>query len=66
MLPPSEVYLEGLIDLAAKKGLKTVALINVNTIFGRAAIQGASELAKKKALQVVSVDAFPLETTDFS
>ena len=30
MNPPAEVYLEGLIDLAAKKGLKTVALINAD------------------------------------
>ena len=28
MNPPAELILEGLIDLAAKKGLKTVALIN--------------------------------------
>ena len=66
MLSPAEFRLEGLIDLAAKKGLKTVALIHADTIFGRAAAQGASELAKKKGFQVVSVDAFPLETTDFS
>jgi len=66
MLPPSGVYLEGLIDLAAKKGLKTVALINVDDLFGRAAIQGAIELAKKKGLQVVFVDAYPEGNTDFS
>ena len=31
-VPPAEVYLEGLIDLAAKKGLKTVALINIDDL----------------------------------
>jgi branched-chain amino acid transport system substrate-binding protein len=66
VLSPAELYLEGLLDLAAKTGLKTVALVHVDTIFGRAVSQGASELAKKKGLQVVSVDAFPPETTDFS
>jgi branched-chain amino acid transport system substrate-binding protein len=66
MLPPAEVYLEGLLDLAAKKGLKTVALINVDQLFGRAVTQGAIELAKGKGLQVVFVDAYPLGTTDFS
>jgi len=66
MQPPAEVYLEGLIDLAAKKGLKTVALMNLDTIFGRATTQGAIELAKKKGLQVVFVDAYPERTTDFS
>ena len=64
--PPSEVYLEGLVDLAAKKGLRTVALINVDDVFGRAAIQGASELAKKKGLQVMLAEAYPEGTTDFS
>jgi branched-chain amino acid transport system substrate-binding protein len=66
MHPPAEVFLEGLIDLAAKKGLKTVALINADELFGRAVIQGATELAKKKGLQVVLVDAYPLVNTDFS
>ena len=37
MHPSAEVFLEGLIDLAAKKGLKTVALINEDCIFPRAA-----------------------------
>ena len=58
MLPPSGVYLEGLIDLAAKKGLKTVALINVDDPFGRGTTQGTTELAKNKGLQVVFVDAY--------
>ena len=35
MLPPAEVYLEGLIDLATKKGLKTVALISADDLAGR-------------------------------
>ncbi len=63
---PAEVYLEGLVDLAAKKGLKTVALIHVDDLFGRAVVQGASELAKKKGLQVVFTDAYPEGTTDFA
>ena len=66
MRPPTEVYLEGLIDVAAKKGLKTLALMHVDDLFGRAATQGAIELAKKKGLQVVSVDAYREGTTDFS
>jgi branched-chain amino acid transport system substrate-binding protein len=66
MNPPTEVNLEGLLDMAAKKGLKTVALINVDDLFGRATIQGAIELAKKKGLQVVFVEAYPLRNTDFS
>ena len=52
--------------MAAKKGLKTVALINVDELFGRATTQGAIALAKKKGLQVVFVDAYPQGNTDFS
>ena len=65
---PVEVWLEGLLDVAAKKGLKTVALIGIggDDVGGRALIQGAIELAKKKGLQVVLVDAYPVGTTDFS
>ncbi|MEK7715244.1 MAG: ABC transporter substrate-binding protein, partial [candidate division NC10 bacterium] len=48
MLPPSEVFLEGLIDMAAKKGLKALALINVDELYARAASHGAIELAKNK------------------
>ncbi|MGH7332901.1 MAG: amino acid ABC transporter substrate-binding protein, partial [Candidatus Rokuibacteriota bacterium] len=65
MLSPAEVILEGLIDLAAKKGLKTVALIHVDDFGSRVVVQGAIELAKKKGLQVVFADAYPLGTTDF-
>jgi branched-chain amino acid transport system substrate-binding protein len=64
--PRAEVFLEGLIDLAAKKGLRTVAIINEDTIFPKAAAQGAMELAKKKGLQVVFTEAYPQGTTDFS
>ena len=64
--PPAGTQLEGLVDLAAKKGLKTVALINGDEIFGRAATQGAIELAKKKGLHVVFADTYPEGTTDFS
>ncbi len=64
--PRAELYLEGLIDLAAKKGLKTVALINVDDLFGRATAQGTIDLAKNKGLQVVFADAYPERNTDFS
>jgi branched-chain amino acid transport system substrate-binding protein len=63
---PAEVYLEGLVDVAAKKGLKTVALINEDTLFPKATVQGTIELAKKKGLQVVFVEAYPKGNTDFS
>ncbi len=63
---PAEVYLEGFIDMAAKRGLKTVALIHEDTLFPKAAAQGGLELAKKRGLPVVLVEAYPKGTTDFS
>jgi branched-chain amino acid transport system substrate-binding protein len=63
---PAEVYLEGLLDLGARKGLKTVALVNEDTLFPKASVQGAMELAKKKGLQVVFTEAYPKGNTDFS
>ena len=66
ILSPAEVYLEGLVDMAAKRGLKTVAVVNEDTLFSKAAAAGAIELAKKKGLQVVFTEAYPKGNTDFS
>jgi branched-chain amino acid transport system substrate-binding protein len=66
VISPAEVYLEGLVDMAAKRGLKTVAVVNEDTLFSKAAASGAVELAKKKGLQVVYQEAYPKGNTDFS
>src|SRR2546425_9110859 len=66
VIPPGEVRFEGLIDLAAKKALKTAAIINEDSLFPKAVTQGAMELAKKKGLQLVFTEAYPQGTTDFS
>ncbi|MGH7311223.1 MAG: amino acid ABC transporter substrate-binding protein [Candidatus Rokuibacteriota bacterium] len=66
MLPGSEGFLEGIVDLAVKKGLKTVAFIHEGTIFPRAVALGGVELAKKRGLSVVLVEAYPQGTTDFT
>jgi branched-chain amino acid transport system substrate-binding protein len=66
MNPPAEVHLEGMIDLAAKKGLKTVAVINGDELYMRTTTQGAIELAKKKGLQVVFVESYPKGSMDYS
>jgi branched-chain amino acid transport system substrate-binding protein len=63
---PSEVYLEGFIELVARHGLKTLALVNEDTLFPQAAARGASELARKRGLQVVFTEGYPKGTTDFS
>ena len=66
IISPAEVYLEGLIDLGVKRGLKTVAVVNEDTLFSKAAASGAEELAKKKGLQIVFKEAYPKGNTDFS
>ena len=65
LLSPAEVYLEGFIDLAAKRGLKTVAIIYEDTLFPKAIAQGAADVAKRKGLQVVRLEVVPKGTTDF-
>jgi len=66
VISPAEVYLEGLIDTAAKRGLKTVAVVNEDTLFSKAAASGAVELAKKRGMQVIFQEAYPKGNTDFS
>ena len=66
VVSPLEAATEGTIDLAARHGLKTIALINVDTLTGKAVAKGALELAKKKGLEVVFHETYPPGTTDFS
>jgi branched-chain amino acid transport system substrate-binding protein len=63
---PSEVYLEGFVELVVRQGLKTIGLIGEDSLFPQAALKGAAELARKKGLQVVLTEAYPRGTTDFS
>jgi branched-chain amino acid transport system substrate-binding protein len=66
LLSPAEGYLEGLIDLAAKRGLKTLALVHEDTIFPKSIAGGAIALAKKHGLNAVAVEAYPRKTADFA
>ena len=63
---PAEVYLEGLIDMAARRGLKTVAITHEDTLALKAMAQGTLEMAKKRGLSVVLVEAYSKGTSDFS
>jgi len=63
---PAEVYLEGLIDLASKRGLKTIAVINEGTIFPKSLAQGTAELARKKGIRVVFAEAYSKGSADFT
>jgi branched-chain amino acid transport system substrate-binding protein len=65
-ISPAEAYMEGLIELAVERGLKTIAIINEDTSFAIAAGQGTAAMAKKKGMRVVLHEAYPKGTTDFS
>jgi branched-chain amino acid transport system substrate-binding protein len=66
VISPAEVYLEGLIDIAAKRGYKTIAIVNEDTLFPKSSAAGTEELAKKAGLQVVFKEAYPKGNQDFS
>jgi branched-chain amino acid transport system substrate-binding protein len=67
MVPSAaEVYLEGVVDLAARRALRTVAVIHEDTLFARAVAQGTAELARKRGLEVVSVEGYPKGLADFA
>jgi len=66
LLSPGEAYLEGLVDLAAKRGLRKIAVIYEDTPFPSAIAQGGVDLAKRRGLEAVVVEAYASRTTDFS
>ena len=63
---PAEAYSEGLVEVAAKRGLKTIAVIYEDTLFPKASAQGTVELARKRGLQVVYNEAYPKDRADFA
>jgi len=66
VISPAEVYLEGLLDIAAKRGLKTVAVVNADVLFTKTSAHATVEMAKKRGMQVVFQEAYPPKNTDFS
>jgi branched-chain amino acid transport system substrate-binding protein len=66
VISPAEVYLEGLVDMAAKRGLKSIAVLNEDTLFTKTAAQATAEMARKRGLQVVFQEAYPKGNQDFS
>jgi len=67
MLAPGEAMSEGVLDLAARNGLRTVAVINQDgALVPNAVANGARELAKRKGLELVFFGTLPNGTADFS
>src|SRR5215203_5137844 len=66
VLSPIEAVAEGLLDLAARNGLKTVAVIQQDALVPNAIIKGASASAKSKGLELVFLEAYRTSPDDFS
>jgi branched-chain amino acid transport system substrate-binding protein len=66
LLSPVEAVAEGLLDLAARNGLKTVAVIQQDALVPNAITKGASALAKSKGLELVSLQTYRTSPEDFS
>src|SRR5438874_7636914 len=66
IVSPAEVYLEGLVDLAMKRGMKTIAIVNEDTLFPKSSATGTAEVARKRGLQVVFQEAYPKGNQDFT
>lgn len=66
ILSPASSYLEGLVDLASKRRLKTLAILYEETLFTKAVANGTIEFAAKRGIKVVVAESYPRKTTDFS
>ncbi len=66
VLPPAELFLAGLIDMACERGLGKVAVIHENALFPAAAGRGAADLAVERDMEVVLLESYSSGTTDFS
>ncbi len=66
MISPVEGISEGVLDLAASNGLRTVAVINQDGLVAKAAAKGTGELAKRKSLELAFFETYPNGTADFS
>jgi branched-chain amino acid transport system substrate-binding protein len=66
VLSPAEGLAEGLLDLAARNGLKRVAVIQQDALVPNAITKGASALVKSKSLELVFLETYRTSPEDFS
>jgi len=65
VLPPAELFLAGLIEMAAEQGFGSVAVLYEDALFPAAAAEGAAALAREREMEVVLHTSYPSGTTDF-
>jgi branched-chain amino acid transport system substrate-binding protein len=66
VISPVELTPEGFVDLAARQGLKTIAMLTEDGLVAKAAAKGAGDLARKKNIDVVLSETYPKATKDFA
>ena len=66
VLPPAELFLAGLIEMAAERELSSVAVLAEDALFPRAAAEGAADLARERGMTVGLHERYPSGTEDFS
>ena len=64
VLAPVDSAAAGVVDTAARNGLRTVAILNQDALLPKAVAKGTSEVAKSKGLEVISFETYPDGTTD--
>lgn len=66
VLAPVDSAAIGALELAARNGLKKVAIVNQDALLPKAVAKTTNELAKSKSLDVVAFETYPTGTSDFS
>lgn len=66
VLPPAELFLVGLIDLADQQGFQRVAVLQEDSLFPRAAGGGAVTEAEQRGMQVLLNHTYTSGNDDFS
>jgi branched-chain amino acid transport system substrate-binding protein len=59
-------YMDGAVDIAAKNGLHTVAIMNENSAFAKDAMAGAKKKAQEAGLQVVFEEEYGRDVRDLN
>jgi branched-chain amino acid transport system substrate-binding protein len=59
-------YMDGAVDIAAKNGYRTVALVNENSAFSKDAMAGADKKAREAGLQIVFQEEYARDVRDLS
>lgn len=66
VLPPAELFLAGLIDMADQNRLSKVAVLQENALFPMAAGDGAADLARERGMDITVHHTYDRGTEDFS